>query len=337
MSASFQMRQTPEGTGGNYGLEAELQAALQALFSQPSLQAILESEKKELIAIKQYAKQYYEALNIERMALLENRVKIAILEKCITENEKTREFLLSAIHLLTVAKKAYQAMRSPWSRTIELRNGPIDIFSENFVDTQINPFVSELGSIAPVGFTEADSVQDEGLQNIMDYAIAQRENAIQRAVETKQCCDQFLQYLASLNKVFAPQAYFKLRINLSTLLRALQSVLEAEHSLVVPLFHKNKRYANHTLPELKAKIKESNIEERLQVNYEHLAQHDKEIAVHETSIQHLKQLIRDQSPPRSLFFSVPKPPFKNESAPDDNSLRANAIHGPKWTRVTLGR
>ncbi len=329
MPGPIQMWHTPDRAVENFWI-----SALQTIFSPPLLQAVLTQEERNLTGTKQH----YAALSVENEGLSQNFVKIAIMEKCIAENKKTRELLLSIIHLLNVAKKAYKAMGSPWSKMITLSDGPVDVFSEAFIDTKITPFLSELRTIDPVGFTEFPKLgQDRGIEDMMRYAIDERDKVIQKAERTRQCCAQFLEYRSALNKIFAPRAYLQFRMNKFELLTELRAVLGDADTVTVFLYYRNRHYVNHTLPRFKKELKDRNIYERFRISSQRLEECAEEISMHENTIQQLKILIRGESLPHTLFFTKPKPALKDQASFSANMQQAEkAIPDPKtWNRTTL--
>ncbi|MCD6045721.1 MAG: hypothetical protein K0R48_884 [Gammaproteobacteria bacterium] len=180
--------------------------------------------------------------------MLENKnAKQIIIERCSGENEKTEGILHAIIHLLTVIKKTYQAMSKLGDGTIILGVGAnctaIDIFSKDFIDTKINPELLKLRGISPVGLSDcAVPQEDRDLMAIMDYAIKQRLTVIKKAGEAEKQVNQFLEHYKARTEGFAPIAYLQLIINLSDLLRNVQTVLEAAHLQRVPLNHRNEFY-----------------------------------------------------------------------------------------------
>ncbi len=160
--------------------------------------------------------------------LAENQEKIAVVEKCIEENKRTRLILQLASHLLTRAREGYAVM-DPWSkehRTLVLKEGPVDVFADAFVMRQIAPVREKLKAECDevIGFTGVIS-QNEGLLGLMAHTQSLRDRATAMGIETTERCDQFLQDRNELNKRFPIIAYFQVNSRLSQSLRDVNQLL----------------------------------------------------------------------------------------------------------------
>lgn len=176
-----------------------------------------------------------------------NSTKQTLIKRATEENEATKDILFTIIHLLTVVKKTYPVMSKIGGGTISLGSGSkridIDIFSKDFINDRIKPECAKLQAISPASLT--DCVVPKGeleLENFIDYVIAQRKIAIEKAETAKKYVDKFLEHYGARTQAFAPIAYFQLFINLSSLLRDVQTILDAAHLQVPPLHSKNEFY-----------------------------------------------------------------------------------------------